>query len=88
MIAHRKRAHLAAQAAGTVPMSDPTQPIVVPKARQKYQPRFNPNQFDGRPAQQKKKRSRQIGFIVVIAVLALMVAIAFAIPYIISFFSG
>ncbi|MFK7802523.1 MAG: hypothetical protein AB8G95_12885 [Anaerolineae bacterium] len=87
-VAHRKRAHLAAQAAGTVPMSDPTQPVVVPKARQRYQPRFNPTQFDGRPNQEKKKRSRQIGFIVVVAVLALMVGIAFAIPYILSFFSG
>lgn len=87
-VAHRRKAHLAAQAAGSVPMSDPTQPVVVPKERQRYQPRFDANQFDGRPNHEKSKRSRQIGFLVVAAVLAIMVAIAFAVPWLISLVTG
>ena len=86
-IAHRKRARMAAQAAGTVPMTDPTQPVVVPKERQKYQPRFNANQFDGRPSLDKKKRNRQIGFLVVAGVLTLAVLIAVSIPFVLRLFS-
>ena len=87
-IAHRKRAQMAAQAAGTVPMTDPTQPVVVPKERQKYQPRFNATQFDGRPNLNKQKRSRQIGFLVVAGVIALAVIIAIAVPIVISLFNS
>ncbi len=86
-IAHRKRARMAAQAAGTVPMTDPTQPVVVPKERQKYQPRFNANQFDGRPSLDKKKRHRQVGFLVVAGVLTLAVLIAVSIPFVLRLFS-
>ncbi len=86
-IAHRKRARMAAQAAGTVPMTDPTQPVVVPKERQKYQPRFNATQFDGRPSVDKKKRNRQVGFLVVAGVLTLAVLIAVSVPFVIRLFN-
>ena len=86
-IAHRKRARLAAQAAGTVPMTDPTQPVVVPKERQKYQPRFNATQFDGRPNLGKKKRSRQVGALVIAGVLGRAVIIAVLVPIILNLFN-
>ncbi|MEM8863803.1 MAG: hypothetical protein AAGD96_36295, partial [Chloroflexota bacterium] len=87
-VAHRRRANLAAQAAGTVPMSDPTQPVVVPKERQRYQPRFDANTFDGRPVHEKSKRSRQVGFLVLAGILALILAIGFAIPWLLNLVTG
>jgi ribosomal protein L40E len=85
-VAHRRQAYLAAKTAGVGPVSNPTEPVGVPKARQRYQPRFTPAQLDGGVEQNNKKRSRRIGFLLFSIAVVITVTIAFGTPYLTMLF--
>ncbi|MEM7801879.1 MAG: hypothetical protein AAF633_21975, partial [Chloroflexota bacterium] len=72
---HKIKAKQAAESARAVYSGDPTKPVAVPKARQRYQPRFDPNQYDGMSKYTEKSRRRNIWVMIGLLVILLIVII-------------
>ena len=72
--AHNLKAKEIAEAVNSPFSGDPTQPVRVPAARQKYQPKFDPTQYDGMSRYKKKEGTRNfwIIFFIVCAIFILL----------------
>lgn len=76
--AHNLKAKEIAESVNSPFSGDPTQPIRVPEARQKYQPKFDPTQYDGMSRYKKKEGKRNFWLVFFICcALFLLLAILF-----------